>query len=182
MELDEFKSGWQKAGDPFKTEAELLSMTKITHHPTLKKIRQKLLIESVLLTLFLVVYYDGFDGHQKPFYANALLVASVILYVGNGVLGYVSLLNPVRRSNIKDSLAAYLASLQRLSVWSLLFSVGYSVALLVFFSSVITFSKEKSFLLLGAVILLVQATLWSRRIWTKRIRLLREQSIDLGTG
>ncbi len=182
MELDDFKSNWQKAGDRLKTEAELLSMTKLTHHPTLKKIRQKLLIESVLLTFFLLVYYDGFDGHQKPFYANAFLVVSILLYVGNGVLGYVSLLDPVRSSNLKDSLAAYLASLERLSVLSLFFSIGYCVSLLVFFSSVITFSKEKGFLLLGAVILLVQATLWSRRIWTKRIRLLREQSQDLGMG
>ena len=179
MELEDLKSGWQNAGGTSKTEAEILKMTKITNHPSLKKIRTKLIIEAVMLTFFLTVYYDWFDGDKKPVYANVLLVCSLLAYILNDVIGYISLLQPIRGSNLKTSVEKYLAGIKRLSVLSIFFSFVYGVCFIVFFTSLINFNKEKSFILLGIMVLLVQAMLWSYRIWKRWIKALRQQVRDM---
>jgi hypothetical protein len=182
MELDDLKSGWQAAGDASKTEADILKMTRITNHPSLQRIRTKLMMEAILLTFFLVVYYDWFDGDKKPLYANVLLVSSLLAYILNDVIGYVSLRKPIRGSNLKLSIENYLAGIKRLSVLSITASILYSVCFIIFFTSLINFNKEKYFILLGIIILLVQAMFWSIRIWTRWIKSLKQQVRDMEIG
>jgi hypothetical protein len=177
MELQDLRSGWHNAGDAYKSETDLLTMTKI--NPSLKKIRRKLIVETISLTLFLLVYYDWFDGDKKPFYANALLVSSVLLYIINGAVGYVSLLNPISGLNLKTSIEGYLARIKQLSVFSVALSFLYSICFLVFFISVINFNREKSFILLGIILVLFQVMFWSYRIWNKWIKNLEQQMKDL---
>ena len=179
MELEDLKSGWQNAGHAFKTEADLLNMTKITNHPTLKGIRLKLIAETIFLLLFLVIYYDWFDGDKKPFYANVFLVVGLLLYVANDVIGFISLAKPISGVNVKRSIKNYLAKVKRLSVFSLAFSFLYSISLIIFFTSVINFTREKRFLLVALTIILFQLMFWSFRIWRKRIVRLRELVKDL---
>ena len=178
MELTDLKSGWQNAGEAFKNEADLLKMTKITNHPSLKKIRMKLIAETIFLLFFLVIYYDWFDGNKKPLYANALLVTGLLLYIGNDVIGYLSIVKPVNGLNLKTSLKNYLVGIKRLSVFSLVFSILYAISLLAFFASSISFTREKRFLLLGLVIVLCQLMLWSYKVWTNRIKKLEQQVKD----
>jgi len=180
MELKDLKSEWQNAGGLFKSEADLLKMTKIMNHPSLKSIRTKLIIETIGFVFFLVVYYDWFDGDQKPTYANALLVSSLLFYIVTDVIGYVSVVTRIGGLDLKISLEKYLKKIEQLAVYSLICSVLYGVSFLVFFSSVIHFTKEKSFLLLGVVIVLIQMLLWSHRIWTKWIKKLQQEVTDFG--
>lgn len=179
MELNDLKASWQNAGDAIKTEADLLKMTKVNNHPSLKKIRKKLIAETFFLLVFLTVYYDWFDGDQKPFYANVSLVVGLLLYVATDVIGYVSITQPSISSNIKVSLNNYLKTIKRLSVFSLLVSLIYTICFVLFFTSVIHFTKEKSFLLLGFAVVLFQMLFWSQRIWNKWIKALQQQVRDL---
>lgn len=165
MELNELKAGWQNAGGNYKTAADLERMTKLNQHPTLKRIHTKLIIEIILLSFFLVVYYDWFDGDKKPLYANLLLFAAVLLYIFNDVVGYLSLAKPVMKENLKSSVQHLLSKVKRLSILSLVISFFYSVCLLAFFSSVVIFTKEKSFILLGMILVLVQLTHISYKVW-----------------
>jgi len=87
MELEDLKSDWQNGLIAEKSEDDLQKMTRITNHPTLKRIRTKLIIETISFVLFLVVYYDWFDGDKKPFYANAFLVVSLLFFIANDVVG-----------------------------------------------------------------------------------------------
>lgn len=178
MELNELKAGWQNAGGNYRTEADLERMTKLNQHPTLKRIRIKLIIEIIALSFFLVVYYDWFDGHQKPLYANLLLFAGVLLYIFNDVIGYISLDKPVLKDNLLASAEHLLNKVKRLSMLSLVVSFLYSVCLLAFFLSVITFTKEKSFILLGMILVLVQLTHISYKVWRNRILKLELQVKD----
>ncbi|MEP7108032.1 MAG: hypothetical protein ABI760_08615 [Ferruginibacter sp.] len=178
MELKDLKSDWQNAGKAFKSEADLLSMTKIINHPTLKRIRIKLIAETIFLLLFLVIYYDWFDGDKKPFYANILLVTGVLLYVANDILGYISMVKPINGLNLKLSIKNYLTRIKRLSVFSLIFSSIYSIFLIIYFLSAINLTKEKGFLLLGLAIILFQLMFWSYRVWTNRIKSLKQQVKD----
>lgn len=178
MELNELKSGWQNAGGNYRTEADLERMTKLNQHPTLKRIRIKMIIETVVLSFFLVVYYDWFDGDQKPLYANLLLFAGVLLYIFNDVIGYISLAKPVMKENLRSSVQHLLSKVKRLSILSLVISFFYSVCLLAFFLSVVTFTKEKSFILLGMILVLVQLTHISYKVWRNWILKLELQVND----
>jgi hypothetical protein len=178
MELNDLKSGWQNAGGALKSEVDLQKMTRITHHPSLKKIRIKLIMETIGLVFFLFIYYDWFDGDKKPFYVNLLLVSSLLLYISNDVIGYISIARPIRGINLKLSIQNYLTRLKRLSFFSLITSLLYSVSIIVFFTSVINFTKEKRLLLAGIIIVLFQMFLLSFKIWTKRINKLKQQVND----
>jgi len=179
MELNDLKTGWQNAGVALKNESDILKMTKIRHHPSLKRIRKKLLIETLLLIFVLVVYYDWFDGNKKPLYANLLMVTALLLYIANDIIGYISLVRPVRGINLKLSIEKYLGNIRRLRVFSLSVSFLYSIAFIIFFTSVIDFTREKRFLLLGMIVILFQVMLWSARVWNKRIKELKQQAKDL---
>lgn len=178
MELNDLKSGWQNTGGAFKSENDLQKMTKVTHHPTLKKIRTKLVFETIGLVLFLIVYYDGFDGDQKTFFVNALLISSLLLYILNDVIGYISIAKPIRGDNLKMSIRNYLMRIKRLSVFSLSISFLYGISLLVFFTSVINFTKEKNLILVGFIVALFLMTFLSLKIWTKWIKSLEQQVND----
>lgn len=178
MELNELKSGWQNAGGNYRTEADLERMTKLNQHPTLKRIRTKLIIETIILSFFLVVYYDWFDGGQKPLYANLLLFAGVLLYIFNDVIGYISLAKPVMKENLRSSVQHLLTRVKRLSILSLIVSLLYSVCLITFFLSIVTFTREKSFILLGMILVLVQLTHISYKVWRNWILKLELQVKD----
>ncbi|QNA45210.1 hypothetical protein [Lacibacter sediminis] len=178
MELNELKTGWQNAGGNYRTEADLERMTKLNQHPTLKRIRIKLIIETIVLSFFLIVYYDWFDGDKKPLYANLLLFAAVLLYIVNDVIGYISLAKPVMKENLRSSVQHLLSKVKRLSILSLVISFFYSVCLLAFFLSIITFTKEKSFILLGMILVLVQLTHISYKVWRNWILKLELQVND----
>ena len=182
MELNDLKSNWKNAGGAFKSESELFNMTKITHHPSLKKIRIKLIAETIFLLVFSVVYYDWFDGDKKPFYANLVLVIGLLLYIANDIIGYISIANPINGINLKLSITNYFARIKRLAIFSMVFSFLYSVSLIVFFTSVIHFTREKRFLLLALAIILFQLMFWSFRIWNNRIKSLKQQVKDFETA
>ena len=175
MELDDFKTTWQNAGTASHSITDLQGMTKLKHHPTLKKIRVKLMIETIGLVFFLLVYYDWFDGDKKPWIANALLVTAGILYILNDVISYIALLKPVRGINLKESLQQYLARIKMLSIISVMVSFTYGICLILFFSSVIIFTNEKKFLITGLTGFLLIMTFLSYKIWGRWMKQLKEQ-------
>ncbi len=175
MELNELKSTWQNAGGASKSEADLQRMTKITNHPSLKKIRTKLIIETIGLSLFLVINNDWFDGGTKPFYLNVLLTVSVLLYILNDVVGYISIASPIRGTNLKISIRNYSSRIRRLFVLSLVISFLYGISIIIFFASVISFSKEKYLILAGIITVLLSMTYFSFRIWSNWIKSLQQQ-------
>lgn len=178
MELNDLKSDWKNAGKHFKSETDLLLMTKIANHPSIKKIRTKLIIEAIVLSFFLFIYYDWFDGDKKPFYANVSLVLGLLLYIFNDIIGYISITRPIRETNLKLSLQDYLMRIKRLSISSVIITFLYSISIIIFFTSVITFTKEKGLILIFSIVIAVQIILLSLRMWTKWIKNLELQVKD----
>jgi len=178
MELNDLKLDWKNAGDDLKSEADLRLMTKIVNHPSIKKIRTKLIIETIAILFFLFVYYDWFDGDKKPFYANLSLVVGFVLYIVNDVIGYISITRPIRGTNLKLSLQNYLMRIKRLSISSVIITFLYSISIIIFFTSVITFTKEKGLILLFSIVIVSQLILLSLRMWTKWIKNLKLQVKD----
>ena len=178
MELNDLKSSWQNVAEDFKSEADLRRMTKIANHPSIKKIRTKLIIEMIILLFFLFIYYDWFDGNKKPLYANLALVVGLLLYIFNDIIGYISITRPIKGTNLKLSLQNYLMRIKRLSVSSAIITFLYSISIIIFFTSVIAFTKEKALLLVFSTVIVVQIILFSLRMWTKWIKNLKLQLKD----
>ena len=178
MELNDLKSGWQNAGGAFKSEEDLQRMTRMVNHPSIKRIRIKLVIETIILVFFLFIYYDWFDGDKKPFYANLSLVTGLLLYIFNDVIGYFAIIKPIRGANLKLSIQNYLIRVKRLSISSIIITFLYSLSIISFFTSVITFTKEKALTLVFSSVVVCQLILLSFRMWRKWINKLNLQAKD----
>lgn len=178
MNIDELKSGWQQAGGAFYSEKELAMMTRVRNHPTLKKLRIKMLSEIVMLGVLLFVYYDGFDGADKPFYVNTLLVISICLFILNNAVGYFRIQNPIVAGNIRDSLTRHTRALQHMAILSLITSASYAVSLLLFFTSKIVFDQHKYIILSALIVASMLLFYYSWISWQRKIRHFRQLEAD----
>lgn len=164
------KSYWKNLpAESAKHAAEFKSMTKENGHPVLKGIRRQMLIEMTGWILFLFVFYDFFDGHNKPLYLNALVISTGVFVAGHNLLGYLMARNLHADGNMVQVLSAYIVKVKTYSAVSIMARVVSTAAVLMFFADAIQFTKEKYMMLAGIlVVFMVQIGLLIR-LWIKRI-------------
>jgi hypothetical protein len=175
MELNNLKEAWKRSAgaDSLKSE-DIHKMIREKNHPVLAGIRRQLIFESSVWTIFLFAYYSMFDGDQKPFYANILLVAAVVLLIVHNVTGFLAQQKLIKGLNLKQSLDAYLSSIRGFKVYSIATRVAAIICLLVFFTSVIGFNTFKYGMLAGLIILIPLQILVLSQIWNARIDQLKK--------
>ncbi|MEX2410724.1 MAG: hypothetical protein WD607_05010, partial [Candidatus Paceibacterota bacterium] len=178
MELDNLKSNWKKVGIGKKGQNELSMMTKIKNHPNITKIRIKFLIETILIIVFLAVYYDGFDGATKPLWANLLLIVATISYIIVRFVGWLVLRNPIKGDNLKTSLINFQNKLKRMAISVLVTSFLFGSAIILFFATSIDFTNGKYLMLAGMVLSLILLVYLSSRNWFKRVEGINTTLID----
>jgi hypothetical protein len=144
-------------------------MTKISRHPVLKKLRLKFVIEASLLFIFLVFYNDGFDGAEKPLWANIVLIAGALLFIGNDVAGYFMFQKPVMGKDIGTSLKKFSRNLKRLAISSVSSAFLFGCAMIIFFSTVIDFTPIKLTLMAGMFLAMMVGLYLSYKNWSRRI-------------
>src|SRR5689334_397479 len=106
--MDPLKTAWQNAGaNTTKSTADIKEMLRGNKHPVLKKIRTQMIVELIGFCLFGIVYYDFFDGDQKPLYANVILVVSLLLVIFHNLIGYLNTARSVKGDNLCVSLEKY---------------------------------------------------------------------------
>lgn len=180
MDLNQLKQSWQQAGTQEQLHLKQLEqMTKISQHPVLGRIRTKLIIEAVAMTVLLFVFYDMFDGHTKPAYASVALVMGVAFYLGSNLYSFFTLKQAVSADNILGSLQHFMAQLQRAKVFSLTSLVLFSVALWVYFTSAVSMDMR-----LWAVLACMAGTTlvflyFSARTWSHWIGRIRQSINEL---
>ncbi|UZR97966.1 hypothetical protein [Chondrinema litorale] len=174
MEFDDLKSNWQQSGGSSKSQKELEMMTKVKNHPQLKRIKLKLISETVLLIGFLTMYYNAFDGDQKPVWLNILLGISVILYIANDAMGFYTLQNPIKGTSISNSINKLLGDLQKLLVYSLATSFFFGIVMMLFFSTTVSFDNHKYFILFGIAATFFVMMFISYKSWSGRINQIKE--------
>ncbi len=178
MENDALKSAWQHTGIPRKSTADLESAMKESNHPVLKDIRRQLMFETVGFTLFLLVYYDFFDGDRKPLYANLALVGAMLLVIGHNIAGYLLTTRGMKDSNIRRSLEERLSHIKNYAIASVAARVLVMTCVCIFFTSVVALDTRR-YLLLAVAALIFAAQiplLW--RIWWRRIKRLEKVIAD----
>ncbi len=169
MDLQELKSQYQKFPTDSHDPEQLRIMLRANQHPVLKGIRLQLLLEGIFWTLFLVVYYDFFDGHLKPFLWNLALVGAVAFLLVHTFLGYQISNRAIYGDNIRESLKQYLRRIQQYARISIASRVIAISTILGFFLSVVEFSPTRyGQVALMLLIIPIQVYLLYR-IWAKRI-------------
>lgn len=169
MEFDNLKSNWKRAGQGMKDKKEILMMTKIKNHPNIKRIRTKLIIETILIIAFLVIYYDAFDGANKPLWANLFLIGATTSFIIARFVGWLMLRNPIKGDNLKISLTTFQNKLQRMAFAILLTSFLFGLAIILFFATSIEFTTAKYFVLTGMIFSLILLVYISSRSWFNRV-------------
>jgi hypothetical protein len=174
MEQDILKSTWQGVTMETKGYGELQAMIKEKTHPVLKGIRKQLAIELIAFAVFLVVYYDFFDGDKKPLWANALLVTGMSFLVIYNMIGYLLTKRPLKGHNIIQSIADQINKLKTYAVVFMTSRTLAAICLLLFFSSVIPFNPVKYWILAGIVLTLMVQLGILASIWRGRLRQLQK--------
>lgn len=179
MELDDLKNDWQNLSGSDKNESEIQSMLKLTNHPKVRRIRAKLIIETILLIVFISIYNTAFDGFSKAFWANTVLISGTMLYIIIDIYGYVLSQNIILADNLKDSISKLLASLKRYSVIQTLGSIIFGISVLLFFTSSLEFTFQKYLILGGMLISLFIMAYLSWRNWQTKISFLHDLILGL---
>ncbi|SDF31904.1 hypothetical protein SAMN04487996_11010 [Dyadobacter soli] len=178
MNIDDLKSDWRNAGHESLSEKELAAMTRVRNHPALRKLRIKFMTEMVALTALLLLFYDGFDGAQKPLAVNAMLILSIALYITNNALGYLHIQNPMVSGNLREALARQVHSLRRMAAFSLVSSVVYAAALLRFLTYQTVFTQRKYIILSALIITFILLFAYSWISWQRKIAHFRQLEAD----
>ena len=178
MEFENLKSNWKKAGKGVKDQEEIFVMTKIKNHPNIKRIRIKFFIETFSISVFLVMFYNGFDGGNKPLWANLLLIGGSISFLVIRIMGWHALRNPIKGDNLKTSLILFENKLQRITFFVLLSSFLFGLSIILFFATSIAFTKGKYFMLAGMVLTLILLVYLSSRNWFKRVESINTTLLD----
>lgn len=174
MDLDRLKDIYKNAGKEEIGKDRLFKMIRAATHPVLSSIKRQLIIESVMWSIFLVVYYDFFDGHTKPFLWNILLVLSVVLILVHNILGYRVTANPIQAESINNSLYLYLKRLRLYALISIATRVIAILMIMGFFISTIEAGRNM-FVVLGFVVIIILfqvVMIW--KIWKRRINNISE--------
>jgi hypothetical protein len=170
MELDTLQSAWQNNEPALKGNTEISAMMRERTHPVLKRIRRQMIIEGIAFTFFLFAYYNLFDGDKKPFYANVLLVAAMLFALMHTIAAYILAQGGAVGNTIKQALSNRLSKLKGYALTSVISRVLVAGCLLFFFTSIITFTTEKYWLLAAMILVFIIQIMLLSGIWFKRIR------------
>ncbi|MFT6872940.1 MAG: RsiW-degrading membrane proteinase PrsW (M82 family) [Roseivirga sp.] len=174
MGIDDLKNTWKSAGESHRTSSELKLMTELKHNRRLKRIRRRLLIESILVLAFLTLFYTGLDGADKPLWTIVTLILSGVVYIINRLIGYH------KTQNIKPDTTVYQMSqdlikqLKRLSVTSGMSALFFGAAVILFMTIEIEFNVQKYTMLAGLIVSLFAFSFLSYNIWKKQISRLQQ--------
>jgi len=170
------KSGYQKAGGE-EWSKETLREMMLKMPAAVRRIKLQLILESALWGIFLMVYYDFFDGHEKPLVWNAILVASVILLLTHNLLGYEITKNPLSGGDIRSSLEKYLNRIRKYSAVSIASRLLAIASIFAFFLSTADGSQGFIIAALGAIVVFQAFAL--HRVWRTRIESVKRVYQDL---
>jgi hypothetical protein len=172
MELDDFKSYYAQTGKHEKDKETLMEIVR-SGNPVSKSIRKQLIIESVLFTGFLLVYYDFFDGHLKPLFWNILLVLAIVLVLVHNVLSYFLINKPVNGPDIQLSLKRNLQRIRNYSILSIASRVTAIIIISGYFLTTVRWNERK-YWIIGFILLLICIQVYILgKIWLCRINRIK---------
>ncbi|SFW67784.1 hypothetical protein [Chitinophaga sancti] len=157
--MEDLLGAWHSVNTTSAIHAGLL---RERQHPVLKKIRKQMVIELIGFVLFLSVYYNFFDGAQKPVYANVLLITAMLVVIAVNIVGYVFAKQGVPGENVRELLEKHLIKMRIYAIVSVFARALMMTAFVVFFKGNVI-----------VVVLFVGLFMALVRLWVVRIRNLK---------
>jgi uncharacterized membrane protein len=170
--MDPLKTAWDNTPTPSRNITDIQAIATAKASPVMKSIRKQLIIEMLGYAVFLLVYYDFFDGDKKPFYLNALLVIAVLFMLVHNVAGYMLAKNPATGHSLLDSLQRQLQQLKRYAAVAVSSRILAFAGIFTFFLANIHWNNSKYYAIGGIVIVILLQQFILRRIWAGRIKTL----------
>ncbi|MEO8254185.1 MAG: hypothetical protein ABI554_07315 [Flavobacterium sp.] len=168
MKLKNLKSAYQNSGKTLLSKETIQEMIMQNNHPAAKSIKKQLLLETIIWAVFLVVYYDIFDGHLKSTLWNILLIVAVIFILVHNTLGFKIINNPINGEAILESLKNYQNKIKNYAIVSIVTRVFAIAILLCYFISTITFTTDKYISLCFILLIFPIQIFLLHRVWAKR--------------
>jgi len=163
--MEDLFAAWNEKSITSTVHAGLL---RERQHPVLKQIRKQMVIELVGFVLFLIVYYDFFDGDRKPVYANVLLVVAMLGVIAGNVVGYLFAKQGVIGPNLREALRMHLEKMKLYAVVAVMARGFMMGSVVVFFNA-------------GWIVAMIFIVMWMvlAGIWVGRIRKIDRVYSDL---
>jgi hypothetical protein len=182
MESDSLKSAWKRIPTGDRSNQELKMIIRERGRSLTGKIRRQLIIEIVFISSFLIVYYDFFDGDQKPLYANISLVAALFLFVVHNILGIAQMIFRNKGESIDQVLRSRVLKMKIYAAVASALRFMAGASFLLFFISVIKFTQVKYWILFCIVIVFLIQMIFFIKMWLGRIRRMKEIVDSLGSN
>ena len=174
MENDSLKSAWQRMATQDKSSKELKTIIKERGHSMLSKIRRQLIIEVIGAAVFLIVYYDFFDGDKKPLYANVFFGAALFFMICHNIVMFMQFRSSIKGENIDQLLRDRLYKMKIYAITSALLRLVLASSFLMFFVSAMKFTPVMYWLLSGAILMFMVQLGAFIRLWRGRIGRMKE--------
>jgi hypothetical protein len=174
MENDTLKSAWGRMATEQKTSHELKTLISERSHSLVKRIRRQFILETVTSVVFIITYYDFFDGDKKPFFANAFLVSAFLFFISHNIVAFIQMRYLIKGENIEQLLSDRLYKMKVHAITSGILRLLAICSFLVFFGSVIKFTPVKYWILAGAMLFFLVQMILFVRIWKGRIGRMKE--------
>lgn len=169
MDFDKLKADWQNQSTSNLNVEQIQELVRAGKHPGLARSRKVLFIESVAWAAFLLLFYDAFDGHEKPWWLNALLVVAFALLLAHHLVGIRLLSKRKANESLASSLAVYRGQLQQFIRLNLIGRVMAMITLLLFFLYGVEWNTKRYIISAGFLgVMAIQFYILSR-FWRERL-------------
>lgn len=180
MDLEQFKSAWQQSDDDAqKPMDELYKILKMKTQKSMARFRFRLIVESVALAFFLFLFYDAFDGYNKPWALNLLLG----LAVGGTILHNLYALRFIhlglQGQDLRESLRFMSQRFRQQGGVAALLLVGYNLAWLSYASVNVELSQYVIIGLSLALVVILTVAFFTNRSWQKQAQAMEVQLAEL---
>lgn len=169
MDLEKLKSEWQNQSISNLSVEEIQDLVRAGKHPGLVRSRRALFIESIAWAAFLLLFYDAFDGHEKPWWLNALLIMAFAALLAHHLLGIRLLGQRKANESLASSLATYRGQLQqfiRLNVMGRLLAMA---TLLLFFLYGVEWNTNRYLISIGFLGVMLVQFYFLMHFWKERL-------------
>ncbi|MEM6346996.1 MAG: hypothetical protein AAF927_24120 [Bacteroidota bacterium] len=180
MDLEQFKSEWQQADDgPTMPVDQLYKILKMKTQKSMGRFRFRLIVESLALSFFLILFYDAFDGYNKPWALNLLLGIAV----GGTIIHNLYALRFIHLGLQGQDLRAALRFMSRRfrqqgGVAAILL-IGYNLAWLSYATVNVELSQFVTLGLSFALIVVLAVAFFTNRMWQKQAKAMEAQLYEL---
>lgn len=178
MDLDKLKADWQNQSTANLSLEEMQELVRSGKHPGLVRSRKVLLIESAAWAAFLLLFYDAFDGHEKPWWLNALLIFAFLVLLAHHLMGIWLLGQRKVNESLASSMAVYRGQLQQFIRLNFIGRLLAMATLLLFFLYGLEWNTKRLLISVGFLVVMFVQFYMLRRFWQERLASLDQYYLE----